>query len=169
MFILNIIFSSTWNWWLDKSIFGWGKTNNSWWIWFQGKDEIILLFLKKLEWEMIFKKNNLDIVNQLERRQQGVFNGEFRIRIKIDHTVWSIPVYYTLVSATSIGKNSLRIWTKRFSELKDVFAKNMEDVSRYFWKYWAINYSYWSFQIIYELWPIMTNIIWTILSIINMI
>ena len=58
-------------------------------------------------------------------------------------------------------------------ELKDVFAKNMEDVSRYFWKYYATNYwiiltIHWSkihksiYHMIHEIWSVPYDILWTI-------
>ena len=33
-------FSTAWNWWFNKSILGWRKTNHSWWVWFQGRTKI---------------------------------------------------------------------------------------------------------------------------------
>ena len=90
-YVKRFEFSTTWNRWFDKSILGRRKANHSWWIWFQG-EENHMRFLDQqvfrpadygpaVKW--FSNKNNLDIVNQLERKQRGLFNGEFEKTLRL--------------------------------------------------------------------------------------
>ena len=104
---LNNIFSSPWNWWLDKSIFGRGKTNNTWWIWFQGKDEIILRCTKSLNERYDFKKEQPRYCQSIGEKTTGSFQWWvlYSLRDRPNRMVYT-GTYYTVYT--------LQIKTKTF-------------------------------------------------------